>query len=701
MQGSKDYLKEIQKFTTSHYWNSGVRITAGVVVPMLVMVSMGWLSKGIPFLFGALFVSLTDAPGPIHHRRNGMFVAIVLNTFTVLITSLLPGNHILQVFQVALFSFFFSMLGIYGARAGAIGTLALVIMLIHMSPLRGDGNVMMSVMLTAGGGMWYAVFSLLLNRLQPYRLVEQAQGENLILIAQYIRTRAAFFKEGANINEVFDRVMKDQVDVLRTQNSLRELLFKTRQLVGDASPKSRSMMMIFLESLDLFEEAMYSYQDYKLLHEQGDANLLNKLYRTAIQVSAELEYIGLSVQTGTPVKKMPDLSLALDEFDEELEKFKTASSPLPNENLFAIRQTSKNIRSIVARLSKIVSYTRLEEFDPNRFPDHEIEMPARSPRITLSLLRENLTLRSSNFRFAIRITTALLIGYAVSALFALSHAYWVMLTTLTILKPVYHLTRARNIQRVLGTLGGVVLAISIVYFISNTAALFVIMIFSMLMAYSLLRVNYFGFVTFLTLYVVITFHFLNPVTFRSLIGERLIDTLVGSLIAAFAARFIFPVWQHYQIQSVMKKSLVANTAYFLSAWNMKRDPSHTRQYNAARNEAIVTLTNLSDSFQKMLSEPGTAVQATQVHQFVITSHLLTSRISSLSEKDLRETNESKQLVTKITDNLQYAAANIESRQPNAKETISPATLPLPALHPLSIIHSLSRDIRAITSNRGQ
>src|SRR5688572_6756868 len=86
MQFGKNYIQEIHKFTTSQYWNSGVRITTGIMVPMLIMAREGWLSVGLPFLLGALFVSLTDTPGPIHHRRNGMLVAIGLNTFTVLIT---------------------------------------------------------------------------------------------------------------------------------------------------------------------------------------------------------------------------------------------------------------------------------------------------------------------------------------------------------------------------------------------------------------------------------------------------------------------------------------------------------------------------------------------------------------------------------------------------------------------------------------
>ncbi|MBA4055378.1 MAG: hypothetical protein C0490_11750, partial [Marivirga sp.] len=602
MQLPKDYLQDIQKFITSQYWNSGLRITTGVMIPMLIMAYQGWLSSGMSFLFGALFVSLTDTPGPIHHRRNGMLIAILFNSFIVVLTGLLYQHPLLLLCEVLTFSFFCSLLGIYGTRAGAVGTLAIVVMLIHMSPFREYSPVMDGA-LTAAGGLWYTALSLLLYRLQPYRTVEQALGESLMLIAGYIRARASFFKKETPVTDTFNRVMKEQVEVLKSQTQLRELLFKTRQFVGDASPKSRSLMMIFLESLDLFEETMYTYYDYSVLHERTSADLLNKFYTLALQVVAELEHIGLFVQAGFVVKRMPKLEKALDSLEQSLlEHKKQVHTGEEEQSLLALQQTLQNIRGIVSRLRKIVRYTRLDTDDPTRFPDQELERPEGSEPITFSLLRENLTMRSNYFRYAIRITIALLTGFGVSILFSLSHAYWVMLTIITILKPLYNLTRKRNIQRVLGTLGGVALGSIILYLISNNVALIVIMITAMLIAYSLLRVNYLGFVLFLTTYILITFHFLNPVQFKSLIGERLIDTLTGSVIAALTARFIFPVWQQYNIQPVMKKMLMSNTAYFLAAWNSLQGPaSHRKQYNAARNAAIVALTNLSDNFQQMLA----------------------------------------------------------------------------------------------------
>lgn len=703
MQRPQDYLQEIQKFTTSQYWNSGLRITSGVMVPMLIMAHQGWLSQGMPFLFGALFVSLTDTPGPIHHRRNGMLIALLLNTFTVFVTAVLHDYHQLLLAEVILFSFVFSLLGIYGARAGAIGTLALVIMLIHMSPYRQQENVWISALLTAGGGVWYTTFSLILYRLQPYRIVDQALGENILLIASYLRARALFYKAGSNVKDTFNRVMKEQVEVLKSQNQLRDLLFKTRQLVGDASPKSRSLMMIFLESLDLFEETMYSYQDYTVLQEQIPGDLLNQFYRIALQVVSELEDIGLAVQSGSPVKKMPALYTSIEALDKLLLQYKTNSKiPEKDQSVLALQQTLSNIRAISGRLRKIVQYSRMEAYDPNRFPDQELEKPAEPEPITVSLFIENLTLRSNYFRYSIRLTAALVIGTAVSALFSLSHAYWVMLTILTILKPVYNVTKARNIQRVLGTLGGVILGSAILAVLSNTTVLVVILTLSMLMAYSLLRVNYLGFVLFLTTYILITFHFLNPVQFESLIGERLIDTLIGSVIAALAARFIFPVWQQYNLQPAMKKMLLSNSTYFLAAWNHIKDPvANRKQYNEARSAAIIALTNLSDNFQQMLAEPGQSRSDASVHQFVIASHTLTSRISALVEKDITTLDDAELWSGRIVDMLQEAGAYIGGKgEHDAPKPESTLPTPLGSLHSLPLIYSLAHDIRSITRKMG-
>ena len=57
---------------------------------------------------------------------------------------------------------------------------------------------------------------------------------------------------------------------------------------------------------------------------------------------------------------------------------------------------------------------------------------------------ENITLKSSQFRHALRVTIAMLTGYFVSLFFPLGHGYWILLTIATILKPAYSISRRRN-----------------------------------------------------------------------------------------------------------------------------------------------------------------------------------------------------------------------------------------------------------------
>jgi uncharacterized membrane protein YccC len=58
-----DYLKQYRSFISSHYVGEGVRITVGVLVPVLIMGYFDLLTIGLAMGLGALCVSITDNPG--------------------------------------------------------------------------------------------------------------------------------------------------------------------------------------------------------------------------------------------------------------------------------------------------------------------------------------------------------------------------------------------------------------------------------------------------------------------------------------------------------------------------------------------------------------------------------------------------------------------------------------------------------------
>lgn len=700
----KEYLHEIQKFTSSQYWYSGWRITAGVMVPLLIFIWMDWLSLAVPFLWGALFVSLTDTPGPIHHRRNGMIAAIMLNTAVVLLTGLTKEYQALLVIQIVVLGFLLTMAAVYGSRAGAVGTLSLVVMLLNLLSTHKDYNTLQGSILIGAGGLWYMVFSLLLHGIRPYRPVEQALGEHLIAIANYMRARASFYREGADLSQCFHRVMEEQSEVRSIQQQTQDLLFKTRRFMGDASPRSRSLMMIYLDSLDLFEETMYAYQDYEQLHQTlANNGILNRYYGLILELAAGLEHIGLTVQMGNPVKKNFDITRRVSDLKEITDKYfhdKSSSGIIPE----GLNKILNNVHAISNRINRLILYTRQQADTGTTFEvAQKISRVAATQPISAKILRENLTFKSDIFRHAIRLTVAMIIGYVVSVSLALTHSYWVLLTIVTIMRPAYVLTKKRNIERVAGTLLGVIIVSLVLWLISNTTVLLVILVLSMLLGYSLLRVNYFTFVVFLTIFVIISLYFLNPLEFQTLIQERLIDTVIGSVIAFFASRFIFPVWGHHEIRDSMLKMLEANRQYFSQAWiALKSNQPDAPAYALARQDAIVSLTNLSDNFQRMLAEPQQSGQATPVHQFVIANHMLTGHIAALSNESLSAARAQKpeleEMARAISYELQCAEDNLRHRQ--SKTDLHPAAdapLSNQSLTLLTMIFALAHDVRKISA----
>ena len=708
MTVGKEYLQEVQKFTSSQYWYSGWRITAGVMLPLIVFISQGWVSIAVPFLWGALFVSLTDTPGPVHHRRNGMLAAILLNTAVVLLTAVTREYQALLVTQLVVLGFFLTMFGIYGGRAGAVGTLALIVMLLNLLSLHQDYNPLQGSLMIAAGGLWYMAFSLSLYGIRPYRPVEQALGEHLIAMADYIRARGSFYREGAAFSKSFSRVMTAQSEVREIQSQTQELLFKTRRFVGDASPRSRSLMMIYLDSLDLFEQSMYSYQGYEELQKTFDGTgLLNSYYGLILELAAGLEYIGLTIQMGQAVKKHFDITRRISDVKQKTDAFLQGEpSPEVQQQAQALNKILNNVQEISNRMNRLILYTRLEVGTRDSFEVAEkVNRLAATQPINLKILRENLTFKSDIFRHAIRLTVAMIGGYAVSVMLSLEHSFWVLLTIVTILRPAYVLTKKRNIERVAGTLVGVVAVVIILWSISNTTVLLIILLLSMLVGYSLLRVHYFTFVVFLTIFVVISLYFLNPYEFQTLIMERLLDTLIGSIIAFLASRFIFPRWEHHEIRASMQKMLEANRQYFLQAWmTLTTKQAQTHAYALARQDAIVSLTNLSDNFQRMLAEPQQPKEATPIHQFVIANHMLTGYIAALSDEQLSgrsDDEELEELAKAVSYELQCAEDNLRHLQ--SRTDLDPSIeIPqaIQTLTQLSMIYSLARDIRKITGRVG-
>ncbi|HRP30903.1 MAG TPA: FUSC family membrane protein [Agriterribacter sp.] len=629
-----NYLNEFKKFVTGQYLTKGLRITVGALLPALLLYYYNWLSFAIALPLGALMVSLTDSPGPIHHRRNGMLVSNALNfTIAIIIGYTHHFPWVLAV-ELTVFSFFLSFIGIYGSRANSVGLIAIIVMVLNIDVHHEQDRVMADALFILAGGVWYMLLSLFLYTLRPYRLIQQALGESVMLTASYLKTKSRLYQSGVVDDEVYKELLPLQIRIHQQQEQLRELLFAARGFTRESTAKGRVLIMMFIDSIDLFEQVMTSQQNYKALRAYfKDDRIMGVFRRLIVEVADDLEKMGLVIQSGLPSRESRTLYQLIGETEQEFEMYKNEYlNATTLEGFISLRHILNSIKDIDERINRMRAYTTYssesgysahQEVDARKFVSRQEFDP--------KLLAENFSFQSNIFRHSLRIGICVLVGFIIGQLFPFGHSYWILLTIITILKPAYSISKKRNIERLSGTIAGAVIAFAVLYFVQNNSILFGLMVLSMIVGYSFLQIQYSLSVAGITLFVLFSFHFMHPVDFRSLATDRVIDTAIGSVISFIAALFVFPRWEQEQVPEYIRKLMKANLKYFNSvASAFYGFTPQMAEYKMARKETYVALANLSDAFQRLLSEPRNKTsQPELLHQLVVSNHMLSSHIATL------------------------------------------------------------------------
>jgi len=621
--------REIKTFLFSQYFSEGLRITFGVLLPSLVFFQLDQLEVGLTISLGAVCVSIADNQGPINHKRNGMLFCSIFVFLTTLLTGFINKYPILLGLEIIILCFFYSMFSVYGNRASSIGTAALLVMILSIDhDVTASKGAMGHALYILAGGIWYMMLSLSLSQIRPYRLAQQAMGECIREVAEYVRLKADFYDQETDFDENYKKLISQQVIVHEQQDSVRELLFKTRLMVKESTLAGRLLILVFVDIVDLFEQTMATHYDYLTLHKTfGKSNSLKEFKSIIIKLSEELENLSYYIISNEIPQRLNDFKFELERLKKCIDQVEESGT-----NAFVLKKILINVRNMVSRVDKIYTYFNQKqlygqeiknEVDLSKFVSHH--------NFDFKILKENLSPKSSIFRHSVRVSLMCLIGFLVSKLFPVGyHSYWILLTILVLLKPAYSLTKQRNIERLIGTIFGAVVGALILIFIKDQTALFIFLLLFMVGAYSFQRLNYVVSVLFMTPYILILFSFLGE---NNLIiaQERIIDTFIGSFIALSASYLVLPNWESHQFKDFMQEVLIANYQYLQKvAIILSGAKIDITAYKLARKNVYVSSANLGSAFQRMLSEPKSKQQnSKELHKFVVLNHMLSSYTATL------------------------------------------------------------------------
>jgi uncharacterized membrane protein YccC len=648
--------REIKSFFFSQYFSDGLRITAGVLLPGLVFAQLGMLQLGITLSLGAICICVTDNPGPVVHKRNSMAISNAFIFTIALLTGFARFNLYALGTEVVVLSFLFSMFVVYGNRAASVGTAGLLAMIFVMDKAQPPADVFTYSATILAGGIWYMLMSLVFFGIRPYRAAQQALGENIEDIAQFLRIKADFYLIKTDIDDNYRKLVSKQILVSQHQDAVRELLFKSRQIVKESTNYSRMLVLTFIDLVDLFEQIMATHYDYAYMREQfGKTGIIEEIGHLLHRMAHELSNVGYAVISNSEYKTMVSFEADLEQLKTKIDALGKTESATSN---LVLKKVLVNLRDLNKKISSINHYhnsrsaKKLMEnpykVEYDKFVGHQDYAPA--------ILLDNLTLQSNTFKYAVRVAVVCLVGFTITKSPWLMHfisnvtghkvafghhSYWVLLTIIVILKPGFSLSKQRNFQRLMGTIMGGVIGILILTLIKNSTAQFVIMAALMIGAYSFQRINYIVMVTLMTPYVLILFRFLG-VGGLNIAEERIADTLIASILAFPANYLIFPTWEYDQLRSSLRDVITANVNYLIKiAEDISGRPISVTEYKLARKDVYVNSANLSAAFERMTSEPKSKQKKSKdVHKFVVLNHILSSYIatiaSGLSGKELHK-----------------------------------------------------------------
>ena len=626
--------KEVKGFFFSQYFSDGLRISCGILLPALVSLYFNKFDIGITLSLGAVCICVVDNPGPVVHKRNAMGIANILLFLVAIATGYARLNVFTLGFEVTLFSFVFSMFTVYGNRAASVGTSSLLIMIFMIDRDMPKSEIITYCLTILAGGIWYMLFSLLFFGIRPYRAAQQALGENIEDIVKFLRIKADFYLPGTDIDANYHKLVSQQIKVSQHQDAVRELLFKSRQVVKESTNASRILVLTFVDLVDMFEHIMATHYDYTAIREKfNDTGILQEMAMLIQEMANELENIGYAVLSNTRYRTLYNFNPALERLKLNIDAIGKNSHETSNlvlkKILINLRDLNQEIENIFnyynSRSSKILLSDN-QNVDHSRFVTHQDFAP--------NIFFDNFSWGSTAFKHALRVSLVCLVGFVAAKYLSIGqHSYWVLLTIIVILKPGYSLSKQRNIQRLVGTLSGGVMGLLILMLIHNDDVQFALLVVFMIGAYSFQRLNYIVSVIFMTPYVLILFKFLG-LGQRDIAEERIVDTAIGSTIAFIASYWVFPSWESEQVKENFAEVIYANLNYLVKiAESITGKTISTTEYKLARKDVFVKSANLSAMFERMTSEPKSKQRNIKdVHKFVVLNHILSSYIATVASE---------------------------------------------------------------------
>ncbi|SNS49350.1 Uncharacterized membrane protein YccC [Noviherbaspirillum humi] len=664
------YALSPRTFFFSHYFYTGLRIATGVVGIAVTAALTAGTQTAVPIAFGALCTSLMDLPSPLRHKFNEMLASVLLCSAIALIVSLCTPHPWLLTAAVGIISFIASMLVVYGRKAMPLQFAALFTMLLMGEAPVDFSRALLSCVLFFVGGLGYLLYAMAVSWKLRIRIRQQVLAESLYALARYMEIKAVFYREDADPQQQFARLVQQQVVLAEKQQASRDLILRAHAAEGGA------LVRVHYAMIDLYETALALHTDYaSLRHHFAGSDVLPALEALASRLAADIESVAYAMARGGQPPVLQDCEPEMQVLRRALDRFATGPAPADREAHAVLQITVGKAGELIASVARL--HGAMAGGSSLPLPSGSIPAPLLSvQRYELRTLWAEMRMASPTFRYALRVALAISFSLAVSRLLPYAaHGYWIALTVAVVLKPNFSLTRQRRRDRVLGTLIGCVITAIVLQIFHSPLALLACLFVATAAGPSFLHIKYRYTAVAATVQALILIGLTTPAATQA-VYERLADTLVGALIATFFS-YVLPSWEVQNLPRLVALVLAANRSYVSACRQLLlRQVPDDAEYRVSRKRFMDRIAGLSGAIQRMGEEPADKqYRAADLNRFVVRNYLLVSHCAAI--RLLLQRHPDPAADGALGDFLARVFGEVEAALDAALKAVGPATASMP------------------------
>ena len=392
-------------------------------------------------------------------------------------------------------------------------------------------------------------------------------------------------------------------------------------------PRTAKMLRYYLCAQDMHERISSAHVDYSEMAEQlKNTDLIFRIRRLLEMQGQACRNVAAALRNGKDYTYSKRLGRAMEGCRQSLAHY-TDDHP-ESRNIHHIRRLLDNLSSVDYQLRQLQNDASLAENDNTDTRIAALEN-TKFRNIGETVLSQ-LNFESGVFRHATRLSIVVAAACIIVEILHLNLGYWILLTALFVCQPNYTATKSRVYQRIAGTILGVIVGSLVPYFTPSVETKLWIVIASTTLFF-ITRSYKYSFSTFFITIQALTSLSLAGLDVYHAMPIRIIDTIVGSVIAWAAATYLWPDWRYLTLSHTAAQTITANGRYLDAILDQLQNGSRDDvDYRLTRRQAHESTAALSSTLSDMSSNPKKYQDRLQDGFTLLkTSYALTGHISAL------------------------------------------------------------------------